>query len=344
MREHYRGGQSFYVCPRIADMAELEEKLKTLVPELKIVTAHGQMGADEIEEKMTAFYDGAFDVLLSTNIVESGLDIPNANTMVIHRADMFGLAQLYQLRGRVGRSKQRAYAYLTFAENKRLTKQAQQRLHAMEQLEMLGAGFQLASHDMDIRGTGNLLGEEQSGHIREIGVELYQEMLEEAVSAAREGGKLKDDAGHWAPQINLGMPVMIPESYIADLNLRLSIYRRIAELQTREEIDAYAAELIDRFGKLPDDVENLLKLVEIKQLCRAAGVEKIDAGPKGALVAFHPSTPVQISKLMQYITKQPGTVKLRPEDQKLVYIKAWDEMDVRVRGVYKLLNELVGMK
>jgi transcription-repair coupling factor (superfamily II helicase) len=340
MREHYRGGQSFYVCPRISDMEELEKDLRTLVPELKIVAAHGQMSADEIEEKMSAFYEGAFDVLLSTNIVESGLDIPNANTMVIHRSEMFGLAQLYQLRGRIGRAKQRAYAYLTYEPQKKLTAAATQRLHAIEQLDSLGAGFQLASHDLDIRGAGNLLGEEQSGHIREIGVELYQEMLEEAVAAAREGGKAELSADHWSPHINLGMPVLIPDGYIPDLNLRLSIYRRIAELGDKNEIESFAAELIDRFGPLPDDVENLLKLVEIKQLCRLAGVARIDAGPKGGLLAFHPSTKINISKLVQYIGKHPGTVKLRPEDQKLVYVKAWEDLGQRLRGAHRALKEL----
>ncbi len=340
MREHYRGGQSFYICPRISDMEELEKDLRLLVPELKIVAAHGQMSAEDIEDKMSAFYEGAFDVLVSTNIVESGLDIPNANTMVIHRSEMFGLAQLYQLRGRIGRAKQRAYAYLTFAPNKKLTKPAEQRLHAIEQLDSLGAGFQLASHDLDIRGAGNLLGEEQSGHIREIGVELYQKMLEEAVAAAREGGKLVPEADHWSPQINLGMPVLIPDVYIPDLNLRLSIYRRIAELVDKQEIESFAAELIDRFGPLPDDVENLLKLVEIKQLCRLAGVARIDAGPKGALLTFHPSTKININKLVQYIAKHPGNVKLRPEDQKLVLIKAWDDLSQRLRGAHRVLKEL----
>jgi len=343
MREHYRGGQSFYVCPRISDMEELQTDLKKLVPELKIVAAHGQMSAEDIEDKMSAFYDGAFDVLLSTTIVESGLDIPNANTMIIHKAEMFGLAQLYQIRGRIGRAKQRAYAYLTFAQNKKLTKPAEQRLHAIEQLDQLGAGFQLASHDLDIRGAGNLLGEEQSGHIREIGVELYQEMLEEAVAQAKQGGKALQSQEHWSPQINLGMPVLIPDNYIPDLNLRLSIYRRIADLADKAEIESFAAELIDRFGPLPDDVENLLKLVEIKQLCHTAGVARIDAGPKGAVVSFHPSTKININKLVQYISKHPGNVKLRPEDQKLVLIKAWDDLAQRLRGTHRTLKELTDL-
>ena len=343
MREHYRGGQSFYVCPRIADMQELENDLRNLVPELKVMAAHGQMSAEEIEEKMSAFYEGAFDVLLSTNIVESGLDIPNANTMVIHRSEMFGLAQLYQLRGRIGRAKQRAYAYLTFEPARKLTKAAGQRLHAIEQLDTLGAGFQLASHDLDIRGAGNLLGEEQSGHIREIGVELYQQMLEEAVAAVRESGKPQQPPEHWSPHINLGMPVLIPDAYIPDLNLRLSLYRRIASLADKPEIENFATELIDRFGALPDDVENLLKLVEIKQLCHEAGVSKIDAGPKGAVLSFHPSTRINIARLVQYIAQHPGNVKLRPEDQKLVFIKAWEDLGQRLRGAHRILKELTGL-
>lgn len=346
MREHYRGGQSFYVCPRIADLKDLEEALKELVPELKLLVAHGQMPAEELEDKMTAFYEGAYDILLSTTIVESGLDIPNANTMIIHRSEMFGLAQLYQMRGRIGRSKQRAYAYLTFEPGKKLTKAAEQRLQAIEQLDTLGAGFQLASHDLDIRGAGNLLGEEQSGHIKEIGVELYQQMLEEAVAAAREGAKMTAEEAfedHWSPQINLGMPVLIPEGYIPDLNLRLSIYRRAASLASRQEIEAFAAELIDRFGPLPTDVENLLDLMEIKQLCRSAGVDRIDAGPKGAVLSLHPTSKINLPKLVAYIQKQTGTAKIRPDDQKMVFMRSWDDLNVRVRGVHKILNEMAGL-
>lgn len=343
MREHYRGGQSFYVCPRIADLEDLQKNLKEIVPELKFLVAHGQMTPDELEEKMTAFYEGAYDVLLSTNIVESGLDIPNANTMILHRAEMFGLAQLYQLRGRIGRSKQRAYAYLTYAHDKKLTKLAEQRLHAIEQLDTLGAGFQLASHDLDIRGAGNLLGEEQSGHIREIGVELYQQMLEEAVAAAKSGVKEMASEDHWSPNINLGMPVVIPDTYISDMNLRLSIYRRVAGLVDKAEIESLAMELIDRFGPMPVDVQNLLDLVEIKQLCRIAGVDKVDAGPKGAVMSFRQSTKINLQKLVQYIAKQTGTAKIRPADQKLVFMRGWDEVPQRVRGIHKIMKELSGL-
>ena len=220
LREHYRGGQSFYVCPRIKDMADLEEQIKELVPEIKLVTAHGQMTPTELDERMTAFYERQYDVLLATNIIESGIDIPSANTMIVHRADMFGLAQLYQIRGRIGRSKVRAYAYLTYDPAKKLTDQGQKRLEVISTLDTLGAGFQLASHDMDIRGAGNLLGEEQSGHIKEVGVELYQQMLEEAVAAAKQGIDLSADdlvEQSFSPQINLDTSVLIPETYVEDL-------------------------------------------------------------------------------------------------------------------------------
>ena len=225
-------------------------RLKALVPGLKMTMVHGRMTPRDLERSIAAFTDGTFDLLLSTNIIESGLDMPRVNTIIIHRADMFGLAQLYQLRGRVGRSKTRAYAYLTLPPGRALSAAAEKRLQVMQTLDTLGAGFTLASHDLDIRGAGNLLGEEQSGHIREVGVELYQQMLEDAVAEAR-GLESELAAGGWSPQINLGMAVLIPESYIPDLAVRMSLYRRLATLSGREEIDAFAAEMIDRFGALP---------------------------------------------------------------------------------------------
>jgi transcription-repair coupling factor (superfamily II helicase) len=340
LREHYRGGQTYYVCPRLEDLPRVYERLQELVPEVKVVMAHGQMAATQLEEVMTAFDDGQFNVLLATNIVESGLDVPNANTMIIHRSDLFGLAQLYQLRGRIGRSKVRGYAYLTYAPKTVLSATATQRLHVIETLDSLGAGFQLASHDMDIRGAGNLLGEEQSGHIKEVGVELYQHMLEEAVATARSGaGTLSEAEDQWTPSINLGMPVLIPEAYIADLNVRLGLYRRISELVDRSEIDSFAAELIDRFGPLPDEVENLLDVMTIKQLCRTAGVERVDAGPKGAVLSFHNNTFARPDNLVMFIGKQVGTMKLRP-DHKLVYTRTWDDTATRVKGVNRLMQDL----
>ena len=343
MREHYRGGQTFYVCPRIGDMEDVEATLKTLVPEVKIITAHGQMTPTELEDRMTAFYEGQYDVLLATNIIESGIDIPRANTMVVHRSDMFGLAQLYQIRGRIGRSKVRAYAYLTYEPTNKLTAQAQKRLEVIETLDTLGAGFQLASHDMDIRGAGNLLGEEQSGHIKEVGVELYQQMLEEAVAAARAGVTVDEIlADQWSPTINLGTSVLIPEHYVEDLGVRMSLYRRLADLEDASAVEAFAAELIDRFGKIPDEVENLLDIVRIKQLCRIAHVEKVEAGPKGAVIGFRGDSPPNLPGLLVWLNEARGTVKLRA-DQKLVAIRSWDSVPQRVKGVQVIMKELAAL-
>ncbi len=303
------------------------------------------MPASELETVMTAFDERAYDLLLSTNIIESGLDIPSANTMIVHRADMFGLAQLYQLRGRIGRGKLRAYCYLTLPERKKLAPTAQRRLEVMQTLDTLGAGFQLASHDLDIRGAGNLLGDEQSGHIREVGIELYQHMLEEAVAAAKaDGGETgasgAEAAEAWSPQITIGTPVLIPEGYVADLGVRLGLYRRIAQLGGRREREAFAAELIDRFGKLPPEVENLLQIIAIKRRCREAGIERVEAGPKGAVITLRGNRFANPAGLVDLIQKNAGTLRLRP-DQKLVYLRNWEDEKERLAGVGRLLQALV---
>ncbi len=342
LREHYRGGQSFYVCPRISDLKDIGEFLKEFIPEVKFVIAHGQMAPGQIEDIMNAFYDGAYDVLLSTTIVESGLDIPTANTMIIHRADNYGLAQLYQLRGRVGRSKVRAYAYLTLSPRRVPTPQAERRLHVLQTLDTLGAGFTLASHDLDIRGAGNLLGDEQSGHIKEVGIELYQQMLEEAVVQAKSGIDEEEVDGIWSPQINVGATVMLPESYINDLNLRMSLYRRIAELENKQAIDAFGAELIDRFGKLPEEVEHLLKIIEIKLYCKRAGIEKIETGPKGAIISFRHSKFANPAGLIKFLTEQETVTKIRP-DHKLVYIRKWSKIESRLLGSLNLSKNLANI-
>jgi len=329
LREHYRGGQSFYVAPRIADLPGIAEFLAAEIPELKCKSAHGRMSAGALEDIMTAFYDGKFDVLVSTTIIESGLDIPTANTMIIHHADMFGLAQLYQLRGRVGRSKQRAYAYLTTSPRKALTPGAERRLKVMQSLDTLGAGFTLASYDLDIRGAGNLLGEEQSGHVKEVGVELYQHMLEEAVAELREGGGARDEA--WSPQINIGASVLIPEGYVADLDVRMALYRRLGDIQTEAEIDSFAAELADRFGSLPEEVEHLLEIVAIKTICRRAGIAKIDAGPMGAVIAFRNDEFANPAGLIQFISTSPMDLKFR-QDHKLVFRQEWPGEAMRLKG------------
>jgi transcription-repair coupling factor (superfamily II helicase) len=341
LRERFRGGQCFYVCPRVADIDGVAERLTKLVPEVKYAIAHGQMSPTALEDVMASFSEGKFDILLATNIIESGLDMPQVNTIIIHRADMFGLSALYQLRGRVGRGKARGYAYLTLPPDRKPTPTAQKRLDVMQTLDSLGAGFSLASHDLDIRGAGNLLGDEQSGHIKEVGVELYQHLLEEAVAAARAG----EDEGaapvseEWSPQINTGAPVLIPDTYVKDLGIRLSLYRRIGGLGDRDEIDGFAAELIDRFGPLPPEVENLLDVVGIKALCRKANVEKVDAGPKGAVVSLKNNLFPNAAGLVDFIAEQAGTVKLRP-DQKIVFIRPWETPSARIKGLQTVLGRM----
>ncbi len=305
---------------------------------MKVAIAHGQLPPGELDDIMNAFYEGKYDVLLSTTIVESGLDIPTANTLIVHRAEMFGLAQLYQLRGRVGRSKTRAYALFTVPADKTLTAVAERRLKVLQSLDTLGAGFQLASHDLDIRGAGNLLGEEQSGHIKEVGYELYQQMLEEAVASLKDGGETPEE-GQWSPQITVGTPVMIPEGYVPDLQLRMTLYRRLADLQDAQSIDAFGAEMIDRFGPLPTEVEHLLKIVYIKSLCRSANIEKLDAGPKGVVIALRNSTFSNPAALVRWIGEQGSLAKLRP-DQKIVLIRDWEQPEKRLAGAAVVAAQL----
>ena len=308
------------------------------VPEAKFVVAHGQLAMTELEDKIGAFYDGKYDILLSTSIVESGLDIPRANTLIVHRADMFGLAQLYQLRGRVGRSKVRAYAIFTTPAGKPLTPQAEKRLTALQSLDTLGAGFQLASHDLDLRGAGNLLGEEQSGHIKEVGYELYQQMVQDAVERLKAG--IDEPAQDlWSPTISLGSPVTIPESYIADLTMRLSLYRRLSALQEEAEIDAMGAEIVDRFGPPPPEVDLLLKLVRIKALCRRAHVEKLDAGAKGLTLAFRDNSFANPTGLVKWVTSQGSMARVRP-DMRIVIADDFEELKDRLDGSLKVMREI----
>ena len=340
LREHHRGGQSFVIVPRIADIPEVEEWLRNTVPEVSHVTAHGQMSASEVEERMSAFYERKYDVLLSTTIVESGLDIPSANTIIIHRADRFGLAQLYQLRGRVGRSKLRAYAYLTWPRDQGLSVVAEKRLKVLGDLDSLGAGFQLASHDLDIRGAGNLLGDEQSGHIREVGFELYQSMLEDAILAAKAGKMgLEADTGGLSPQITVDAPIMIPEDYVPDLTVRMALYRRLNEAAEKAEIEALAAEMIDRFGPLPDATANLVRLIEIKHQAIIANIAKVDVGARGTLVTFHKDMFPDPAGLIAYVERLQGTARLRP-DMKLAINRAWGDPKSRLNGLFQLTKGL----
>nr|WP_319948048.1 transcription-repair coupling factor [uncultured Shimia sp.] len=340
LREHYRGGQSFYVVPRVSDLPDIESFLREQLPELRVVTAHGQMAAGELDDRMNAFYDGKFDVLLATTIVESGLDIPTANTMVVHRADMFGLSQLYQIRGRVGRSKTRAYAYLTTKPRMKLTAAAEKRLRVLGSLDTLGAGFTLASQDLDIRGAGNLLGEEQSGQMRDVGYELYQSMLEEAIAKIKAGELegLSDADDQWAPQINLGVPVLIPEDYVPDLDVRLGLYRRLSGLHSKVELEGFAAELIDRFGKLPKEVNTLLLIVRIKEMCKKAGIAKLDGGPKGATLQFHNDKFASPQGLVEFIQDQRGLAKVK--DNKIVVRRDWKKESDKIKGAFAIARDL----
>ena len=343
LREHHRGGQSFIVVPRIADMEPLADWLKENVPEVKFVTAHGQMTPAEVEDRMGAFYERKYDVLLSTTIVESGLDIPSANTIIIHRADRFGLAQLYQLRGRVGRAKLRAYAYLTYAQDTALSEVAEKRLKVLSDLDSLGAGFQLASHDLDIRGAGNLLGDEQSGHIREVGFELYQSMLEDAILAAKAGDAgLAKDRSKLSPSITVDAPIMIPEDYVPDLAVRMALYRRLNDASDKAEIEGLAAEMIDRFGPLPSATANLVRLLEIKHQAIAANISKIDVGAAGTLVTFHEDDFPDPEGLLAYVDRLKDTAKLRP-DMKLVISRKWSDPQSRLNGLFQLTKGLSGI-
>jgi transcription-repair coupling factor (superfamily II helicase) len=342
LREKYRGGQAYYVAPRITDLPEIERFLREQVPEVKFVVGHGQMAPTQLEDVMSAFYEGRYDVLVSTTIVESGLDIPTANTLLVHRADMFGLAQLYQLRGRVGRAKARAFAYLSTPSDRPITASAERRLKVLQSLDSLGAGFQLASHDLDIRGGGNLLGDEQSGHIKEIGVELYQQMLEDAVAELREKGgdevDLSSERG-WSPLINAGVAVLIPEDYVQDLNVRLALYRRLSDAEKLEDREALAAELIDRFGPLPAEAAQLLKVVGIKGLCRQANVAKIDVGPHGAVVAFRGDTFANPLGLVSLVQKNAITWRVRP-DHRVVVKGEWLTPEARLQAAEKIVSAL----
>ena len=340
LRERYRGGQSFYVVPRIADLPDIEDFLKTHVPEASYVIAHGQLAAGDLDERMNQFYDGKYDVLLATTIVESGLDIPTANTMIVHRADMFGLGQLYQIRGRVGRSKTRAYCYLTTKPRAPLTPQATKRLRLLGSLDSLGAGFNLASHDLDLRGAGNLLGEEQSGHINEVGYELYQHMLEETIAKIKSGelqglSAIDDD---WSPQLNLGVPVMIPETYIPDLDIRLGLYRRLSSLTTKVELEGFAAELIDRFGPLPKEVNTLMRIVRIKAMAKRAGISRLDAGPKGATINFHNDKFANPAGLVDFLKAQGPAAKV--QGTKIVLVGEMKTEADRIKGAFNIARDL----
>ncbi len=342
LHEKSRNGQSFLVVPRISDIADFEEFLRTHAPDLSFVSAHGQLPARELERRTNAFYDGRHDLLLSTTIIAAGLDIPSANTIVVVHSNRFGLAQLHQLRGRVGRSRIRAYAYFTYMSPSRLSDNAIKRLEALKGSASLGSGFSLSAQDMEIRGAGNLLGKEQSGHVREVGFELYQKMLNDTVMSLQstdlENAAIEDD---WAPQLNLGVTAMIPPPYIDDLETRLQTYRRLSALATEQELEGMAAEMVDRFGSLPEATDFLLKMLRIKLVCKQAMIERIDAGTRGMTIRFRNNKFANPEALIGYIAeRQPG---IRVQRQKLVIRRGWLDQESRLKGVFVAVKEIADL-
>ncbi len=341
-REKFRGGQTFFVCPRVSDIEQIKKQLQTIAPDAKIAVAHGQMPVSQLEDVMTDFADGKADILLATTIVQSGIDMPNVNTMIIHRADMFGLAQLYQLKGRIGRAKRRGYCYFTIPKQKHLKPIAQKRLEVLQALDNLGAGFSLASYDMDIRGCGNVLGDEQSGHIKDVGMSLYHHMLEEEINRqkAQTMEEIKEGRSDFSPVISVSLSVQIPQTYITDFSVRLNMYKRIAQLSSAEEILEITEELIDRFGKLPSEVQNLLDIVKIKLMCKSLNIERVDAGQKGILVKFRNNQFANPEKLIEFIAKSFGKVIIRPDETLLFVNNTTDNVLEQIENKLKKLQEL----
>ncbi|MBF0185148.1 MAG: transcription-repair coupling factor [Magnetococcales bacterium] len=345
LREIYRGGQVYYLYNRVQDIEKFAAQLGELVPEAKLGVAHGQMREGQLERIMFSFYQQEFNVLLCTTIIENGVDIPSANTIIIHRADKFGLAQLHQLRGRVGRSKHRAYAYLLVPPAHNLTEDARKRLEALETLGDLGAGFSLATHDLEIRGAGNILGDEQSGQIREVGFELYNQMLRDAIQGLANQAAATEVAPERVeeilPNISLHVSTHIPNDFVPDVHQRLTLYKRIAELNSGEEISEMRSELLDRFGPLPESIMNLLRLVGIKRSCRQLKILKLEAGPKGATLQFHPQPAVNPQAIIELIQQGGGSVTFNHQSNTLaVKNRLWDVEEVRLRALEELLDRL----
>jgi transcription-repair coupling factor (superfamily II helicase) len=341
MREYQRSGKVFFVVPRVKDVAEMEDRLKKMLPpEIKITHAHGQMSPSLLDQIMNNFYDGKIDVLLSTTIIESGIDIASANTIIIYRAEMFGLAQLYQLRGRVGRGKARGYAYFMISP-KKMNNEAKQKLTVMKNLDSLGVGFTIASHDMDIRGSGDLLGGEQSGHISETGVELYQQMLLEAVDELKNGVVVdqKEIVNYdFATQIKLGISLLIPENYITDLSLRMSFYKKIAAIKSSEEQEKITAEMIDRFGKMPDEVRNLMEVGHLKYQCKKIGIERLENVKDGILISFKDNKYNDPDRLLKMIFSSGGKIKISAGQKVLFVVRP---VETKIQAAFSVVEKLM---
>ncbi|MBU6140071.1 MAG: transcription-repair coupling factor [Proteobacteria bacterium] len=343
MREYNRGGRVFFVVPRIRDIEEMEPRLKILLPEIKITHAHGQMTPTELDQIMNDFVDGKIDMLLSTTIVESGIDISEANSMIIYKAEMFGLAQLYQLRGRVGRGKVRAYCYLMLDHRKKVSDESQKKLEVMQNLDSLGVGFTVATHDMDIRGSGNLLGDEQSGHVKETGVELYQQMLLETIEELKNNKDLAPSSitpnDEISIQIKLGISLLIPEEYMPDLSLRMSFYKKIAMIKDDEDAQNLADEMNDRFGKTPEEVLNLIEIAKLKHLCKKLGVEKLETIADGVALGFKNNKFRDPEKLLALIFASKNKIKLHT-GQKVLFICDVSSVQNKISSAFAVMKKL----
>ena len=335
--EKNRGGQIYYVCPRVKELDEVEEFLKKQLPDISYKIAHGQMTPKSLEGVMVDFYNDEFKILLCTTIVESGLDLRKTNTMIIHNSDKFGLSQLYQLRGRIGRANIEAYCYYTVSDFNSITDTANQRLNLLKKLDSRGSSFNLASHDLEIRGSGNIIGDQQSGHIREIGLELYHRLLKEKIIELRSDFHTID--AEWSPQINLGLNVLIPEQYVPNLNTRLYFYRRLAYLNNTSELREIRDEMLDRFGIIPDEVAHLLKITELRIICKNLGIEKFDLGTRGLTIKFRNNQFHKTNELVELISRKKYDLKLR-SDQTLVYNFNKSGEKQRISKAFHFIKEL----
>jgi transcription-repair coupling factor (superfamily II helicase) len=316
LREIKRGGQVYVLHNKVETIEKMARQVEALLPEASVRWAHGQMPEKELEQVMLDFYHRRFNVLVCTTIIETGIDVPSANTIIINRADRFGLAQLYQLRGRVGRSHHRAYAYLIVPERKQMTADAIKRLEAIEALEELGVGFTLATHDLEIRGAGEILGEGQSGQIQEIGYGLYMDLLDRAVTALKSGKQPELDRPlDHGVEVDLHIPALIPEDYLPDVHMRLIMYKRIASVEDKEALRELQVEMIDRFGLLPEYARNLFRIAELKLLVNPLGIRKVDLGPHGGRLQFNENNNVDPMKIISLIQNNPFTYKLDGQDK-----------------------------
>jgi transcription-repair coupling factor (superfamily II helicase) len=340
LREIHRGGQVYFVHNKVESIERIARELRELVPEAELRVAHGQMRERELERTMLDFYHRRFNVLVCTTIIETGIDVPSANTIIINRADHFGLAQLHQLRGRVGRSHHRAYAYLIVPHQRAMTADAVKRLEAIESLEDLGIGFSLATHDLEIRGAGEILGEEQSGQIHEVGYSLYTRLLERAVEALKAGRSPElDRALDHGAEVDLRVPALIPEDYLPDVHARLIMYKRIASARNAEELHELKVEMIDRFGLLPEAVRNLFDITELKLKATPLGIRKIDVGLHGGRIVFAAKPQVDPASIVRLIQNDPATYKFDGTD-KLRFSMELETGSARIDALDDLLNVL----